>query len=148
MKRAKWIGIGFIGIILILGFTLYFKMQRALPSYGESLTYPELQGVVEIHTDSYGIPHIFADSKEDLYFGLGYAQGRERYFQLQILKRVVSGRLSEVVGEKGLKVDTLFRHVGLKRNSIQWIKENIGSAIGKSIAYINALIIANFLYET
>jgi hypothetical protein len=54
MKRAKWIGIGFIGIILILGFTLYFKMQRALPSYGESLTYPELQGVVEIHTDSYG----------------------------------------------------------------------------------------------
>jgi hypothetical protein len=67
MKKGKWIGIGFFGIILILGFTLYFKMQRALPSYGESLTYPELQGVVEIHTDSYGIPHIFADSKEDLY---------------------------------------------------------------------------------
>ena len=141
MKKGKWIGIGFFGIILILGFTLYFKMQRALPSYGESLTYPELQGVVEIHTDSYGIPHIFADSKEDLYFGLGYAQGRERYFQLQILKRVVSGRLSEVVGEKGIKVDTLFRHVGLRRNSIQWIKENISSSPPEAVLLIDKYLL-------
>ena len=42
-------------------------------------------------------------------------------------------RLSEVVGEKALKVDTLFRHIGLRRNAIRWIKENISSAPPESV---------------
>ncbi len=141
MKKAKWIGIGFLGICGFIAVFLSIKMLRALPSYGESLSYPELGSTVEIHIDDYGIPHIFAKTKEDLYFGLGYAQSRERFFQLQILKRVVSGRLSEVVGEKALKVDTLFRHIGLRRNAIRWIEENVSSAPPESVVLIDRYLL-------
>ncbi len=129
-----------LSILIIIGITIsviFFKMRNALPDYAEKITYSELSQKVEIHTDEYGVPHIFASNKKDLYFALGYAQARERYFQLQILKRVCSGRLSEVVGEKGLKVDILFRHIGLRRNSEKWLKENLSTSPPLAVEYVD-----------
>jgi penicillin G amidase len=137
-NRLIWKTILFIFVINCITFLFIFiKMRDALPDYGEKLLSLDLSEKVEIHTDEYGVPHIFASNKNDLYFALGYAQARERYFQLQILKRVCSGRISEVVGEKGLKVDILFRHIGLKRNSVKWLKENLATSPSDAISYID-----------
>ncbi len=70
---------------------------------------------VEICRNAQGVPHIFAESNADLFFGFGYAMGQDRLFQLDWLRRKGAGRLSEILGPEGLPPDLLARTVGLHR---------------------------------
>src|SRR5262245_51002630 len=68
---------------------------------------------VRIQRDEWGIPHIFAESDDDLFFAFGYATAQDRLFQLDYLRRRALGRLSEVLGPEGLEADLVARTVGL-----------------------------------
>ncbi|GDY09894.1 beta-lactam antibiotic acylase [Planctomycetia bacterium] len=70
---------------------------------------------VTIERDRWGIPHIFADSHRDLWFGLGYAMAQDRLFQMDYLRRKGLGRLAEVLGPEGVPLDLIARTVGLNR---------------------------------
>ena len=45
--------------------------------------------------DNYGVPHIFADTKEGLGFGAGYAMAQDRLWQADVMRRAAEGRLAE-----------------------------------------------------
>jgi penicillin amidase len=45
--------------------------------------------------DDYGVPHVFADTKEDLAYGAGYAMAEDRLFQADVMRRAATGRLAE-----------------------------------------------------
>src|ERR1700733_1200302 len=64
---------------------------------------------VEICRDVRGVPHIFAHSDADLFFGFGFAVAQDRLFQLDWLRRKGAGRLSEILGPEGLPQDVLAR---------------------------------------
>jgi penicillin amidase len=70
---------------------------------------------VEIFRDQWGIPHVFADSDDDLFFGYGFAMGQDRLWQLDYLRRKAHGRLSEILGPDGLELDIVARTVGINR---------------------------------
>ena len=74
-----------------------------------------VQARVDIKRDEWGIPHIFAENEDDLFFGLGYAMAQDRLFQLDWLRRRGTGRLSEILGPEGLEFDLVARTVGLNR---------------------------------
>ena len=65
--------------------------------------------------DALGIPHIYAGSDADLFFGFGFAMAQDRLFQLDYLRRKAQGRLAEVLGSTALESDVLARTVGLNR---------------------------------
>ena len=69
---------------------------------------------VRIERDRWGIPSIYADSDEDLFFGFGYSLAQDRLYQLDYLRRRGSGRLAEVLGAEGTNLDLLARVVGFK----------------------------------
>ena len=78
---------------------------------------------VEICRNGQGVPHIFAESNADLFFGFGYAVAQDRLFQLDWLRRKGAGRLSEILGPEGLPQDFLARTVGLHRIAeTEWAK--------------------------
>jgi penicillin G amidase len=60
---------------------------------------------VEIHVDTFGIPHIWGKSEADLSYGLGAMMGRDRLFQMMLLLHAGSGRLTELLGADYLEVD-------------------------------------------
>ena len=70
---------------------------------------------VEILRDKWGIPHVFADSDDDLFFGYGFAMGQDRLWQLDYLRRKAHGRLSEILGLDGLELDIVARTIGINR---------------------------------
>jgi penicillin amidase len=70
---------------------------------------------VTIERDRWGIPHVFADRRDDLWFGFGYAMAQDRLFQMDYLRRKGMGRLAEVLGPDGLAPDVCARTVGLNR---------------------------------
>ena len=98
---------------------------------------------VTIERDSWGIPHIYASSDRDLFFGFGYAMAQDRLFQLDYLRRKGMGRLAEILGDEGLESDTIARTVGLNRIAVaEWnrLPENVSALIEAFTAGINALI--------
>jgi penicillin G amidase len=68
---------------------------------------------VEIIRDRAGVPHIYAQSTSDVYFGLGYAMAQDRLWQMDRLRRRALGRQAEILGPDYVQSDLLHRAVGI-----------------------------------
>jgi penicillin amidase len=66
-----------------------------------------------IHRDSYGIPHVEAETERLAWFGLGWAAAQDRLWQLEYDRRRARGRWAEVVGPTALPADRLARRLRL-----------------------------------
>lgn len=107
----------FIPIALLIGMISYFILQaNQLPKHF-ILSAPE--GKVYINRDSYNVPHIQAlKSDNDAFFALGYLHAKDRLWQMEVQRRIASGRLSEIVGDTTLKQDKYLRTWGFYRSAI------------------------------
>ena len=76
-------------------------------------TVPSLSGEVRIVYDDRRVPHIFAETVEDVVRGLGYAVARDRLFQLELQTRATAGTLTELVGVAALPADRRSRQLAL-----------------------------------
>jgi penicillin amidase len=93
----------------------------------ETIKLEGLENEVTILIDKYGVPHIYAESAEDAYFGLGYMHAKDRLFQMVMQKHLAAGRISELVGAYANSSDKMYRTIGLERtaiNSLNWFLEN------------------------
>jgi penicillin G amidase len=72
-------------------------------------------GRVEILRDRSGVPHIYAASTPDLYFGLGMAMAQDRLWQMDRLRRRALGRQAEILGPAYLASDIAHLTVGIDR---------------------------------
>lgn len=97
--------------------TYYALTHRPLPKRKGSLHLQGLHDAVEIITDSYGVPHVYAQSEEDMYFAQGYLHAQERLWQMEVNRRLGSGRLSEIFGPIAVETDRFCRRLGLHRAS-------------------------------
>jgi penicillin amidase len=66
---------------------------------------PRLREPVTIVRDDRGIPHIRAHSLHDAYFAEGYVTASDRLFQIDLTRRYVLGRLSEMLGNSTIGLD-------------------------------------------
>jgi penicillin amidase len=73
-----------------------------------------LKAPVEVVFDKRLVPHIFAKNDLDLYFMQGYVTAQNRLWQMEIQTHNAAGRISEIIGEKGLDNDRLQRRIGLE----------------------------------
>jgi len=115
----------FVLLIIVLvcaGGYIYLLNQK--PQYSGKITLEGLQREVEILFDEYGIPHIYGQNEEDVYLALGYVHAQERLFQMEIMRRFASGRLSEILGKKLLKTDRFFRTLGMDRSAQRSVEKN------------------------
>ena len=105
-RRQKLLG-GLFGLLL----------GKRLPQTGGEIAVPGVAGPVTIGRDRYGIPYIQAGSDPDAWFGVGFCQGQDRAFQLELMQRVFRGTLSELIGEPGLPLDRVARRLGLAESA-------------------------------
>ena len=80
---------------------------------------PRGYGLVKIVRDNYGVPHIYADTLEGLFFGFGYATAQDRLFQLEINLRTATGTLSEIFGDVYLEFDKATRRDMYPRDELE-----------------------------
>src|ERR1700759_2966369 len=72
-----------------------------------------VRGRVEILRDRAGVPHIYAASTPDLYFGLGIAMAQDRLWQMDRLRRRALGRQAEILGPTYVSSDIAHLTVGI-----------------------------------
>ena len=68
-----------------------------------------LNAEVEVLRDEWGVPHIFAQSVDDLFFAQGFVIAQDRLWQMEMWRRTGEGRIAELVGPAGLAHDRLYR---------------------------------------
>ncbi|MEM7321313.1 MAG: penicillin acylase family protein, partial [Pseudomonadota bacterium] len=103
-----------IGVVLV-----YFLAGQSLPDYDQTVEVDGLSAPVEIVRDNANVPHIFGASDQDVLFGLGYAHAQDRMWQMTVLRRTAKGRLSEVFGDRTVRIDRLLRRLDLYRLAAQ-----------------------------
>jgi penicillin G amidase len=68
---------------------------------------------IEILRDRAGIPHLYAETTHDAYFGLGFAMAQDRLWQMDRLRRRALGRQAEILGPDYVDSDLVHRAVGI-----------------------------------
>ena len=96
---------------------------RALPDYNATIDLENLTSPVSVFRDSLGIPHIYAENEEDLYRTVGYVMAQDRMWQMDLLRRITTGRLSEVLGPELVEADMLYRALEFTKKSRQVIAQ-------------------------
>ena len=95
--------------------------DRAPAPGRETIRVPGLDEPATIWLDEYDVPHVRAASETALYYAYGYAQARDRRFQMEILKMLAAGRIRELVGSMGdhtiSRLELFSRMIGLYRDA-------------------------------
>jgi penicillin amidase len=95
------------------GGSAWWIIHRALPTVDGVTQLAGLKQSVTVDRDAWGVPHIQANSLEDLVEAQGYVAAQDRLWQMDVLRRVGAGELSEIFGRNTLETDTRFRRLGL-----------------------------------
>lgn len=106
----------------VAGAGYYWFFRRPLPQTHGALKLKGLHEPVEVLRDQWGIPHIYAHNAPDLFFSQGFIHAQDRLWQMEFQRRVGSGRLSEVLGERTLKADRWLRILGFERVAEETVK--------------------------
>jgi penicillin amidase len=120
---------------------LRLAFGRRLPITSGELRVPGPAAPITIRRDRWGVPHVEAQSDADAWFGLGFCQGQDRAFQLEMLLRVARGTLAELVGPHGLALDRVSRRVGFRRAAVAQLaaqSAEMRAAVEAFVAGVNA----------
>jgi penicillin amidase len=96
-------------IALIVAGGGWYVLSLSLPQTDGTVRLVGPDSAIEIVRDRSGIPHIFAQSRHDAWFAVGFVHAQDRLWQMEMNRRIGAGRLAEVVGEPALGVDRFLR---------------------------------------
>lgn len=104
------IGVAAVAVLAIV----YWFVYRVLPKTSGSVQAP-LSAEATVTRDDNGVPHIKAGSIEDALFLQGYVTAQDRLWQMDAIRRVAGGTISEIVGDAGLETDRESRRLRTRR---------------------------------
>src|ERR1700733_12801168 len=108
-----WVGF----VVLLLTAVVTGMLWLTLPPRSQQTRIPGLSGPVDIGFDTDGIPRIHAANATDAAAAMGFVHARDRMFQMELMRRAASGRLSELAGPATLPIDRMMRVLGLRRRA-------------------------------
>ncbi len=94
---------------------LTYASRGRIPQMEGRVQLPGLHGEVIVYRDEWGIPHLRANHRHDLYLVQGYVHAGDRLWQMEVNRRVAAGRLAELFGPAALDTDRLTRTLGFAR---------------------------------
>jgi penicillin amidase len=121
MRRFKKFLLVLVVLIVVLGIGLCAYIFHLKPKYEGEIELKNLQKETTVYFDEYGVPHIYADSEKDAMTALGYVHAQERLWQMELLRRIAPGKLSEIFGSVALKNDKFFAGIGIEEASAKAI---------------------------
>jgi penicillin G amidase len=105
----------FLILLIAASAGIWWFVYRPLPQVDGIIVVNGLHRDVTVDRDRWGIPHIRADSTEDMVEAQGYVMAQDRLWQMDLLRRAARGQLSEIFGPAVLSVDKKFRTLGFGR---------------------------------
>ena len=105
-RKLLWtLGVVLAAAVLAAGTAWWMVVCRPLPRMDGELEVLGFKSSVEVRRDSWGVPHIQAENESDLLLAQGYVQAQDRLWQMEINRRLASGRLAEIAGPEAVAAD-------------------------------------------
>ena len=157
MNRQRLFIISAIGLALVAaayGFRTRYAAQedlsvrarKVLAQTEGSLIAPGLQKEVSVLRDEWGVPHIYAETQDDLFFAQGFVAAQDRLWQMDLWRRVGEGKLAEVLGPPAIARDRfarLLRYRGDMKTEYESYAPDAKEIIEAFVRGINAYIELN-----
>ncbi|WP_397447634.1 penicillin acylase family protein [Polaribacter sp. R77954] len=109
-----------LSVLLCAAYLGYSKYNT--PKYSGEFEIEQLSNIVNVYFDNNGVPHINAQNQKDAYIALGYLHAQDRLWQMELIRRIAPGRLSEIFGKDLLKTDVFFAGLGIEEAAEQTIQ--------------------------
>ena len=109
-------------LVVLVTIGIWILIQNNKPTYRGNLELNNLENEVNIFYDDIGVPHIYAQNQHDAYLALGYAHAQDRLWQMELIRRISAGRLSEILGKELIETDQFFRGIGIEKSAIRNIQ--------------------------
>ena len=129
-------------VLVIIGVLSSWLISRNLrPQYSGNLTLDNLEEKVDVYFDDYGIPHIYAQNEKDARRALGFVHAQDRLWQMELIRRIAAGRLSELFGENLVRNDKFFSSLGIEEAAVETIKnlDTTSQAYQLAMAYLDGV---------
>src|SRR4051812_45328451 len=123
LRWLRWTLIVIAGCALLAFLGGWWAMHRSLPRIDGSVPAAALGARATIERDARGIPAITASSRADLAYATGYAHAQDRYFQMDLSRRLAAGELCEMFGAVAVKLDTRTRRFGFRAVARQVVRD-------------------------
>mgnify|MGYP002382317751 CR=1 FL=1 len=121
----------------------YFLLRNTETPVSGRMDVAGLAAPATITRDREGVPHITGSSLEDVHFALGVAHAQDRLWQMELQRRAIAGRLSEIFGARTLSSDVFMRTLDLyghASRSLAVLKPEQRAQIEAYAAGVNAYI--------
>jgi penicillin amidase len=124
-----------------LSVSLYVYLQTTKPKYEGEIALKNIAKETTVYFDDFGVPHIYAATQKDAMVALGYVHAQDRLWQMELLRRIAPGKLSELFGTKALKNDQFFSGIGIDENSEKAISQldNNSETYILAMAYVDGI---------
>ncbi len=110
---------GILVFLLVIFIVFWVWLKSTAPEYSGQIELSGIQQPTDIIYDDFGVPHIYAQNAHDAYFALGYAHAQERLFQMEMIRRATSGKLSEILGKDLLPVDKKMLTLSIRKTAVE-----------------------------
>ena len=121
MKKLKIVLLVLLSLLLIIIIALVVYGFYLKPKYEGEVQLKNIQKETTVYFDEFGVPHIYADNSKDAMEALGYVHAQDRLWQMELMRRIAPGRLSEIFGSVALKNDKFFAGLGIEEASAKAI---------------------------
>ncbi len=109
LYRLGWAGGGLTLLMALAAVLGWLALRASLPRTSGVVTVAGLSAPVEISRDALGVPTVRGGSFEDVALGQGFLHAQDRFFQMDISRRLAAGELSALLGELAVGVDERMR---------------------------------------
>lgn len=135
LKTLAWV---LVSLIVLVGLAIFifsgFLKKASVPDYNAKRIIPSMEAEVTVYRDTFGIPHIYAETEQDVYRAAGFVMAQDRMWQMDLYRRVTTGRLSEIFGADMLGTDLLMRSLRIQDKS-EKLLENIDPMVKEALVH-------------
>lgn len=117
MKILKKVLLIIFALLVVIALSLFIYLQTTKPQYEGEISLKNINKETTVYFDDFGVPHIYTNSQKDALTALGYVHAQDRLWQMELMRRIAPGRLSELFGTKALANDKFFAGIGIDENS-------------------------------
>jgi penicillin amidase len=106
--RTTWLLRSLCALTLILAAIViagWMTLRASLPQLDGMYNVPALSAPVMIERDALGVPALRGNTREDVAYATGFVHAQDRFFQMDLLRRVAAGEMSALIGPAALELD-------------------------------------------
>ncbi|TVP44460.1 MAG: penicillin acylase family protein [Gemmatimonadales bacterium] len=118
VRRFGFILLALFGTLVVLAFGILLSgvlwIRGSLPLLEGNRTVEAVTAPVALERDSLGVAVVRAVGWHDGLLGVGFAHGQDRYFQMDLVRRLMTGELAQLVGPDAVASDRQMRAYGYR----------------------------------